>query len=225
MILLTLLSCDSSINTTPIAKNLVYDYYILIDFSMASNSNRLKIYDIRNDKVVYSCKCAHGIGGGAKATAKSFSNVVGSRKTSLGRYKIGRKRILQSFEGWDISMFKIPCYELYGLDKTNSNAYKRGILLHADPTISTAPIPILPIHSFGCLSVPSSSFRKISRYIDKNKVLIVAYYKNLGDYIQSLTQQGRAVVARKFHKLEVVGSSPTPATIKDFEQLYLGINI
>ena len=80
-------------------------------------------------------------------------------------------------------MFKIPCYELYGLDKTNSNAYKRGILLHADPTISTTPIPILPIHSFGCLSVPSSSFRKISRYIDNNKVLIVAYYKNLGDYI------------------------------------------
>ena len=33
----------------------------------------------------------------------------------------------------------------------------------------------------------NAQLRKISRYIDNNKVLIVAYYKNLGDYIQSLT--------------------------------------
>lgn len=160
-----------------------YDYYILVDYSMSTKSNRMMVYDISKKKVVYSCKCAHGNGGGEEATINSFSNSPGSHKTSLGRYKIGKKRILRSFEGFDISMFKVPCYELHGLDKTNSNAYKRGILLHADPLMSTRAIPIPPIHSFGCISIPSKSFKKVSQYIDNNDVLIVAYYKNLEDYL------------------------------------------
>jgi len=155
-----------------------YTYCLLINFSEPTSTKRMKLYDIKNNKIVYSCKCAHGNGKGNKieANINSFSNKIGSNKSSLGKYRIGRKRILYNFKGIDISMFKIPCYELYGLDSSNNNAYKRGILLHADPLLSDLPFPISTIHSFGCFSISYSSFRKLSKYIDNNKVLIFAYY-------------------------------------------------
>lgn len=178
-----LYSCNDSIN---IPENIIeycqlndYKYCIVIDYSQPSKNNRLGVYDVIQNKIVYYCKCAHGAGGGSEVTLESFSNEIGSNKTSLGKYKIGKKRFLRSIDGnIDISALKIPCYELFGIEKSNSNAYKRGILLHADPTITSLPIAIPSWHSLGCFSVPSSSFRKLSEYIDSNKTLLVAFYNN-----------------------------------------------
>lgn len=179
--IIALLLLTFSYNGNTISENInKYDYYLLVDFSKPTYSKRMKLYNIKENKVIYSCKCSHGNGKRNKIEAdiNSFSNKIGSHKSSLGRYKIGRKRILYSFEGIDINAFKIPCYELYGLDSSNNNAHKRGILLHADPLLSDLPIPISTIHSFGCFSISYSSFKTISKYIDNNKVLIIAYYKN-----------------------------------------------
>ena len=158
------------------------DYCIFVDYSMPSRSKRMMVYDISQDKVVYSCKCAHGNGGGTEATLESFSNEPNSHKTSLGRYRIGKKRIINSIDGqFDVSMFGIPCYELHGLDETNSNAYKRGILLHPSPIMTTLPVAIPPWHSLGCFSIPNSAFNTISKYIDqsKNPMLLWAYYDSV----------------------------------------------
>lgn len=166
------------------------EYCILVDYSKYSGSKRLIIKNLFNNKILYSCKCAHGNDGSEKmeATIKSFSNIPGSHKSSLGKYKIGKKRKINSINGlFDISLFNIPCYELYGLDKTNSNAHTRGILIHPDPTMDTSFFPLLPWHSLGCFSVPYSGFNEIDKYIKKSKkpILLIAYFgkENLDDYL------------------------------------------
>lgn len=158
------------------------EYCIFVDFSSFSGSKRLVLYNLKENKSVFSCKCAHGNDGSEKmeATEQSFGNEIGSHKSSLGKYRIGKKRKINSVDGmFDVSMFNIPCYEMHGLEKTNSNAYKRGILIHPDPTMNSLPLPLLPWHSFGCFSVSNSSFEILSEYISKSKrpMLLWAYYK------------------------------------------------
>lgn len=159
------------------------EYCIFVNFSAYSGSKRFMLYSFKENKIIYSCKCAHGNDGSENSmetTEQSFSNVPGSHKSSLGKYKIGKKRKINSFDNqFDVSMFNIPCYEMYGLDKTNSNAYRRGILIHPGPSISVFPIPMFPWQSFGCFSIPVDDFYEISKYIDDSKkpMLLYAYYK------------------------------------------------
>ena len=157
------------------------DYCIFVDFSAYSGSKRFMLYSFKEDKVIYSCKCAYGNDGSEKmeATEQSFSNEKGSHKSSLGKYKIGKKRTMNTIDGTiDISKLKVSCYEMHGLEKTNSNAHSRGILLHPDPTMTNIPTPLLPWHSFGCFSIPYSAFNTISKHIDQSEkpILLWAYY-------------------------------------------------
>lgn len=55
------------------------------------------------------------------AVAPSFSNTDGSGYTSLGRYRIGTP--YNGHFG--------RSYKLYGLDSTNSQAFRRNIVLHS----------------------------------------------------------------------------------------------
>lgn len=196
-LLLFLISCNSySINNNKIrsyCRNNGFndEYCILVDYSKYSGSKRLMIQDLSTNKILYSCKCAHGNDGSEKMEANihSFSNIPRSNKSSLGKYKIGKRRKINSINGmFDISILNIPCYELYGLDKTNSNAYKRGILIHPDPTMDNSILPLLPWHSLGCFSIPYSGFNEINKYIKKSKkpILLIAYFgeENLNNYIK-----------------------------------------
>ena len=155
------------------------DYCIFVDFSAYSGSKRFMLYSFKEDKVIYSCKCAHGNDGSEKmeATEQSFSNEKGSHKSSLGKYKIGKKRTMNTIDGTtiDISKLKVSCYEMHGLEKTNSNAHSRGILLHPDPTMTNIPTPLLPWHSFGCFSIPYSAFNTISKHIDQSEKPILLW--------------------------------------------------
>ncbi len=149
------------------------DFCIFVDFSAYTGKKRFMLYSFKEGKVVYSCKCASG------KNKSEFSNRVGSNLSSLGKYKIGRKRTLRNVNGFgDISKWNIPCYELHGLEKSNSNAYKRGILIHPDPLLFNIPIPILlPNHSQGCFSIPESSFKELDIILSESKkpILLIAF--------------------------------------------------
>jgi len=176
--------CSERINEAKIfakEKGFNPDYCIFVDFSAYSGSKRFMLYSFKEAKEIYSCKCAHGNDGSEKmeATEQSFSNEKGSHKSSLGKYKIGKKRTMNTIDGTiDISKLKVSCYEMHGLEKTNSNAHSRGILLHPDPTMTNIPTPLLPWHSFGCFSIPYSAFNTISKHIDQSEkpILLWAYY-------------------------------------------------
>ncbi len=150
-------------------------YCLLVDFSIHSGRDRLFVWDFTNDTIKYAGLCCHGYGNKANRSTQRtprFSNVAGSLCSSLGRYKIGAR----SYSQWGINIH----YKLHGLDDTNSNAYKRIIVLH-----SHSPVPdseIYPYHlplgySQGCPVVSDSLMRELDDILkDKKKPVLLWIY-------------------------------------------------
>jgi len=111
------ISCNSDISTYNI--NVDNDQrFILVDFSKSSIQKRLWV--IENNKVLLHTYVSHGRKSG-ELFAKKFSNIVGSNMSCLGKFKTG-----EAYTGKHGLSMKI-----HGLDETNSNAHKRGIVFHA----------------------------------------------------------------------------------------------
>jgi len=124
------------------------DFCILIDMKIHSGKYRMFIYDFKKQEVERKALVAHGAGKNDKASTGEtplFSNERGSWLTSLGKYKIGER----SYSQWGINVH----YKLHGLEESNSNAFKRMIVLHSYTPVSTEEI--YPFHlpmgwSLGC---------------------------------------------------------------------------
>jgi len=104
------------------------DFCVLIDMSISIGWKRFFVYDFNLHKVIFSCLVIHGYGLSSTYDKPEFSNVHGSNCTSLGKYKIG----IRSYSNWGIHVH----YKLHGLESTNSNAYRRLVVLH-----SYSPVP------------------------------------------------------------------------------------
>ena len=92
----------------------------IIDFSLPSTARRFFLINLQTGKVdrFYT---AHGKGSGNKtAYATKFSNTPDSLQTSLGFYLTGD--VYQGSYG--------DTLRLYGLDRSNDNAYNRDIVMH-----------------------------------------------------------------------------------------------
>ena len=120
------------------------DYGILVDYSRHSFQKRLFVYDFNKERVILKSLCAHGSGGESTVFRGDFSNNLGSHCSSLGHYRVGRNR----------NMYRrpVPAFEVHGLDKSNSNALSRGILIH--PTIG--PLTL------GCFGMPVFRYHELS---------------------------------------------------------------
>ena len=143
---------------------------IFVDFSKPSCEERLFIATIKSCNVIYSGVVLHGMGGKSTPSTPEFSNEIGSNCSSLGFYKVGE--LSRAFGIY-------PCYRLDGLDSTNSNARKRGILIHPSIMASLLPYPKkgknfpLTKSSEGCFSVSLHTFLKIKSL--KGPVYIYAF--------------------------------------------------
>ena len=138
--------------------------FIYIDMSIHSGKNRLFVYDFKKKKVVYSCPVMSGLGG--KNKKNIFSNEIRSFCSSKGRYKL-KHTPTKSNNYW-------LKYTLHGLDGTNSNAKRRGVVLHPSsyvPTFESYPKKIG--YSKGCPSVSYLSFFVISSYIGEKDMLLI----------------------------------------------------
>jgi hypothetical protein len=94
----------------------------IADYSQSSNKKRLYVIDLKNKKLLFNTYVAHGRNTGNEF-AKSFSNVVGSLKSSLGFY-ITENQMVGSHTGFAL-MIK-------GVEKGfNDNAAKREIIIHS----------------------------------------------------------------------------------------------
>lgn len=94
----------------------------IADYSQSSNKRRLYVIDLKNKKLLFNTFVAHGRNTGEEY-AKSFSNVEGSHKSSLGFY-VTDKPITGSHTGYSLL--------LRGVEKGfNDNAQKREIIIHA----------------------------------------------------------------------------------------------
>ena len=135
---------------------------LFIDFSIASGKNRLFVYDFKSGSILKSSLCAHGSGTNTFVSGDDveFSNVPESHCSSKGKYKVGNR----GWSNWGTHFN----YKLHGLEPTNSNAFKRIIVLHSYEMVDDEEIyPELLINSWGCPMVSNNTMVYLDEAIKK----------------------------------------------------------
>jgi len=141
-------------------------YCFLVDMSVPSGKKRFFVYDLEKNSLVYSGLCAHGSCNTQFLDRARFSNATNCGCSSLGKYKVG-----EFYRGKYGKSFR-----LYGLDNSNSNAYKRAIVIHGYDCVPDREIyPMVLCNSLGCVMVSYNFFEKLSRLIEKSDKPIVLW--------------------------------------------------
>lgn len=95
-------------------------YLVVIDYSQPSHEERMWVFDLKKQKVLYNIHVTHGVNSGNRMATR-FSNRVGSLQTSLGTYVT--QNIYYGKHGYSL--------RLDGLEPgINDNAKQRGIVIH-----------------------------------------------------------------------------------------------
>ena len=158
-------------------KDLSENYAIVVDYSIPSGKHRFFVCDLKKEKIIASSLCAHGAGKGSTVFKPIFSNEIGSNCSSLGHYKItGRHQMSSS---------GLPSFRLQGLDTSNSNAMKRGILIHSAKLVSYCRLGIYPFYlpldrriSSGCFAIDIDMMDVVGDLVDNEKKPILLYAIN-----------------------------------------------
>lgn len=143
------------------------EYAIFVDMSKHSGKRRLYLYSFTKQKVLLSGLCSHGCGNAPwgedkTKTAPVFSNTPESHCSSLGKYRIGKRGI----SSWGIGIN----YKLHGLENSNSNAFKRIIVLHSWNAIENfEPYPLGTPEGWGCPSVSNAVMKKLDTLLQTQK--------------------------------------------------------
>lgn len=150
------------------------NFAIVVDFSNPSGKHRFFVCDLNKQQIISSSLCAHGSGKGSIITKPVFSNEVGSNCSSLGHYAItGRHKM---------STTGLPSFRLKGLDPSNSNAMKRGILIHSAKIVSMSRLGVFPFYlpldkriSSGCFAIDIDMMDVVGDLVYKEKKSILLY--------------------------------------------------
>lgn len=140
-------------------------YAFVVDMKEHSGNKRFYVYDLQKDSVLSSGLVTHGYGNNSQQSVQ-FSNVIGSNCSSLGHYKIGN-----AYYGRFGLAFK-----LYGLDKTNSNALNRFVVLHSHPCVPDDEVyPSNICMSQGCPTVSPAYLQILKNYIEQSSKPVLLY--------------------------------------------------
>lgn len=147
-------------------KNYNQDIAVFINYKIKSGKYRYFVYDFKNDKILQSAIVSHGSGSdtGIYGNLK-FSNTENSYQSSLGKFEIK-----ESYSG----KFG-KSYRLDGLDKTNSNARSRAIVLHSLGCVSDLESNQPACLSLGCPMLSPKSFKETAKYIDISDKTMILY--------------------------------------------------
>ena len=146
--------------------NLNSRYCFLIDMKIASGSKRFFIYDFRNDSILQAGLVTHGSGSNDTGDHIVFSNIAGSNCSSLGKYKTGKPYY---------GKFGLA-YKLYGLEKTNSNAFNRYVVLHSHPCVPDNEVaPRQICESWGCPTISSVFLSDVKTYLEGSQQPILLW--------------------------------------------------
>lgn len=140
------------------------DRLAVVDFTLPSKSPRMYLIDLRA-KTTHSVLVAHGLGSDPDYTGWliRFSNIPGSLATSAGGYVTGPAYIGE--HGHSL--------RLQGLDRTNSNAADRDIVIHSawyvsqERALSTGKIG----RSDGCFAVAHASLEQVLDHLGTGRFL------------------------------------------------------
>ncbi|CAM3710611.1 murein L,D-transpeptidase catalytic domain-containing protein [Flavobacterium chungbukense] len=135
-----------------------------IDMKIPSGKNRFFVYDLKENKIIDKGLVAHGSGSETQVKGQlKFSNVPNSLSTSLGKYYVGNH--------YNGKFGK--AYKLYGLDESNSNAFKRDIVFHYYYDVTYKEKDGYICNSYGCPMVNKKYFQRVAKIIDSSESDIV----------------------------------------------------
>jgi len=139
----------------------------VIDYSLPSSKQRMWIFDVRKERLLYNTYVAHGQNSGM-TTPHQFSNRTSSKQTSLGTY-LTRDTYIGS-KGYSLN--------LQGLEKGfNDNAYNRRVVIHGAWYVEPSFIKKAGRagRSWGCPSIAKTLARPVINMI-KGGSIVFAYY-------------------------------------------------
>lgn len=139
----------------------------VIDYSLPSSKQRMWIFDLSHEKLLYNTYVAHGKNSGMD-TPHHFSNQVSSKETSLGTY-VTRDTYMGS-KGLSLN--------LQGLEKGfNDNAYNRRVVIHGAWYVEPDFIKKSGRagRSWGCPSIAKTLAKPVINTI-KGGSVVFAYY-------------------------------------------------
>ena len=139
----------------------------VIDYSLPSSKQRMWIFDVNHDKLLYNTYVAHGQNSGMN-TPSHFSNIMSSKQTSLGTF-VTRDTYMGS-KGYSLN--------LQGLEKGfNDNAYNRRVVIHGAWYVEPKFIQKTGHagRSWGCPSIAQTMAKPVINTI-KGGSVVFAYY-------------------------------------------------
>lgn len=139
----------------------------VIDYSLPSSKQRLWVFDLKRERLLFNTFVAHGRNSGM-TVPHHFSNRPSSKETSLGTY-ITRDTYSGS-KGYSLN--------LQGLEKGfNDNAYSRRVVMHGAWYVEPSFIKNAGRagRSWGCPSVAKTLAKPLINTI-KNGSVVFAYY-------------------------------------------------
>lgn len=149
------------------------DYALLLDYSIPSGTPRLFLWDYNKKGVVARFYVMHGCGGGAKADKPVFGNKVGCECSSLGKFQVTKH------QGGTIK----PSFRLKGLESCNSNAWRRGVMIHRSTWVDqwAGKVKYIPLHRKscqGCITVSTRGLNYLRPFIREQStpLLLYSYY-------------------------------------------------
>lgn len=153
----------------------------VIDYSLPSSKQRMWIFDIHRNRLLYNTYVAHGKNSGM-TTPHHFSNQNSSKQTSLGTYVTSDTYI--GSKGYSLN--------LQGLEKGfNDNAYSRRVVIHGAWYVEPDFIKRAGHagRSWGCPSIAQTIAKPVINTI-KGGSVVFAYYPDRN----YLTHSGYATV-------------------------------
>jgi hypothetical protein len=193
-ILLFLAGCNSNVKKTPplkinqrlvskaieakkycIENNFDTTYCILVDMQIPSGKFRFFVWSFKTSEPLDQGLCSHGSCGNIDLPEDEelpyFTNQPNSLCSSLGKYKIGKR-------GWSNYGIHVN-YKLHGLEKTNSNAFNRVIVLHSFNELEDKEIyPAEAMESWGCPAVSNQLLTRVDERLSKKEQPVLMWIFN-----------------------------------------------
>lgn len=140
----------------------------IIDYSKPSYERRLWVFDLKRNKVLFNTWVSHGQNSGG-TSAISFSNSVGSKKSSLGLFLTD----WEPYSGGNGVSLRMRGLE-YGY---NDNAYRRNVVIHGAWYVHPDIIKKYGQlgRSWGCPAVSESQIKPLIDTIKENTLVFVYY--------------------------------------------------
>ena len=152
-------------------RNLNERYCIFVDYSIPSGTPRVFVWSFEKEKVVYRTYTMHGPGKGSTDEKPVFSNLPGSKCSSLGHFAVTKEHGNRNKRG----------YRIKGLDLANQTAYGRGLMIHrakwVDNNCWREYIPLQPKCCLGCITVSTRGMNYLDKLIkgEKKQILLWSF--------------------------------------------------